>query len=200
MSNPHDPEAILDAFAVEATHDWSTLDRYLRQYPELTEELIDLSSELRLANAPGKPAGGTVADPGLEAAWQEFLGCKRQAVPSNEVVNPFVRCKGAAFVQLAAALNVPRSFLTAFRDGLVTATSIPEPFTRRFADATSLSVESARDYFVQAQPGLAALAFKSDVKPSHQGQKTFRELVLATEMTDEQRQLLLRDCDADGLY
>ncbi|MCE9567300.1 MAG: hypothetical protein K8U57_35305 [Planctomycetes bacterium] len=199
MSTFRDPEAILDAFAVEATHDRSTLERYLRQYPELAQELIDLSSELRLANVPMSPDGDPVADPELETAWSEFFGCKPQVEPRTEAVNPFAKFKGLAFAKLASALDVPRVFLTAFRDGLVTASSIPEPFTKRFADASGVSVESARDYFAQAQPGLAALAFKSDVKPSHQGQKSFRELVQATEMTEQQRQLLLRECNADGL-
>jgi hypothetical protein len=61
------------------------------------------------------------------------------------------------------------------------------------------SVESLRRYFEAPQPGAVARAFKSDGKPSHQGQQTFRELVDRTEISDEQRQLLLQDCDDDGL-
>lgn len=198
MSNPYDREAILDAFAIEPSHDRSTLERYLRRYPDLAEDLIDLSSELRFANAPAPAPVGPVPDPGLEAAWQELLACKPQAATCGETVNPFATFKGAAFVKLAKALNVPREFLTPFRDGLVTAASIPQAFTRRFAEATRVPVEAARGYFARAEPETPALAFKSDVKPSHQGQMTFRELVQATEMTDEQRQILLRDCDADG--
>jgi len=199
MSKPQEREAILYAFAVEANHDRSTLERYLRQHPELTEELIDLSSELRLANARVPVPAGEVPDPGLDAAWQELLTCKPQAAACGDTVNPFATFKGPAFVKLAATLNVPRAFLTAFRDGLVTASSIPESFTRRFAEATSVSVETARGYFARPQPGPVALAFKADVKPSHQGQTSFLELVRATEMTDDQRQPLLRDCNADGL-
>lgn len=199
MSNPHDREAILYAFAVEPSHDRSTLERYLRQYPELTEDLIDLSSELRLANAPAPVHAGPVPDPGLEAAWQELLTCKPQAAARGETVNPFASFKGAAFAKLATTLNVPRAFLAALRDGLVSAESIPARFTRRFAEASNVTVELARGYFAEAKSELAALAFKSDVKPAHQGQTTFRELVLVMEMTDEQRQHLLKDCGADGL-
>ena len=199
MSHPHDSEAILDAFAVEETHDRATLERYLRKYPELAEELIDLSAELRLAKVPVKPSPERAPDPGLDAAWQEFLTCKPQPATSPAAVNPFANMKVAAFVKLASALNVPRAFLAALRDGLVTSQSIPARFTRRFAEASNVTVELARDYFADAKPEMATLAFKSDVKPSHQGQTTFRALVLDMEMTDEQRQLLLRDCDADGL-
>lgn len=197
MSDPHDREAILDAFALEPSHDRSTLERYLRRYPELADDLIDLSSELRLANAPAHD--GPVPDPGLEAAWQELVACKKpQGFACGDTVNPFASFKGTAFAKLAKALDVPRSFLTPFRDGLVTASSIPQAFIQRFAEATRVPVESVHRYFARAEPETPALAFKSDVKPSHQGQMTFRELVQSTEMNDEQRRLLLRDCDADG--
>ena len=41
-------EDVLYAFSVEPKHDRQTLENYLRRYPELAEELIDLSHELRL--------------------------------------------------------------------------------------------------------------------------------------------------------
>lgn len=88
MSNPHDREAILDAFALEPSHDRITLERYLRQYPEFAEDLIDLSSELRLANAAAPAPDGPVPDPGLEAAWQEFLACKPQGAACGETARP----------------------------------------------------------------------------------------------------------------
>ena len=39
-------EEVLDAFAVEISHDRETLERYLRQYPHFSNELVDLSREL----------------------------------------------------------------------------------------------------------------------------------------------------------
>jgi hypothetical protein len=199
VTKPNDREAILYTFAVEANHDRNTLVRYLRQYPELAEDLIDLSSELRLGEALGPSPASATADTGLGAAWQEFLACKPQDACRDQVANPFARFRGETFVGLAEALNVPRSFLTPFRDGLVTVASIPEHFIRRLAQAMDASIESLRQYFADPRPGLVARAFKSDGKPSHQGQKTFRELVESTEMTDEQRQLLLQDFIDDGL-
>jgi hypothetical protein len=200
VTKPNDLEAILYAFAVESNHDRSTLERYLKQYPELAEELIDLSSELRLGEALGPSPASKTADTGWEAAWQDFLACKPREAFSQRTVDLFALFRGEAFVRLADALNVPRSFLTAFRDGLVTVSSIPERFVQRFAQATNASVESVRECFARARPtALGARAFKSEEKPSHQGQKTFREFVQSTEMTEEQRQLLLQDCNDDGL-
>jgi transposase len=41
-------ENVLYAFSVEPKHDRQTLENYLLRYPELADELIDLSHELRL--------------------------------------------------------------------------------------------------------------------------------------------------------
>ena len=144
MSKSHDREAVLYAFAVEPIHDRGTLESYLRRYPDLADELVDLSSELRLDRATSSTPPGEVPDPGLDAAWQELLACETCTTSDAALVNPFAEFWGIAFVKLATALNVPRSFLTAFRDGLVTPSSIPESFTRRFAEATRVTVGSAR--------------------------------------------------------
>jgi hypothetical protein len=199
VTKPDDPEAILYAFAVEPNHDRNTLERYLRDYPELADELIDLMSELRLSEAVAPLPASETVDPGWQTAWQEFLACKPREACSEKAESPFARFRGEAFVALAEALNVPRSFLTPFRDGLIAAASIPERFVRRLAQAMNVSAESLRQHFANPQPGPVALAFKSEGKPSHQGQKTFQELLESTEMTDEQRQLLLQDSNDDGL-
>jgi hypothetical protein len=199
MSSPMDKEAILYAFAIEPQQDRATLERYLRQYPELSADLIDLSSELRLGDAVDMTTASTASRRDWKAAWQRFQACKPEQESGCDVVNPFSLFRGTAFVKLAETLNVPRSFLTAFRDGLVVASSIPDQFARRFADATSVTFESAREFFARPQTALLVREFKSEDKPSHQGQKTFEELVHSSDLTEEQRQLLLKDLDDDGL-
>lgn len=51
---------ILFAFSVEPQHDRQTLENYLRRYPELAVELIDLSHELRLAAEFGEVEGAAL--------------------------------------------------------------------------------------------------------------------------------------------
>lgn len=49
MSGPESPpslEDVLDAYSVEEDTGSATLQRYLRDYPEYAEELVDLSREL----------------------------------------------------------------------------------------------------------------------------------------------------------
>lgn len=197
MKNPKEREAVLYAFAMEADHGRGTLERYLKEYPDLSVELVDLASELRLEETFAGRATAPVPDPGCDAAWKDFLACTPDAMPAAVVVDPFSRFKGPAFVGLAKALDVPRSILTALRDGLVVASSVPQGFLGRFAEAADATVESVRAYLAQDRQATAGLAFKADSKPSHQGQTTFRQLILNTEMAESQRLLLLRECDED---
>lgn len=198
MKKPTDSEAILYAFAVEASHDRATLERYLRQYPELAEELIDLSSELRLNDAITSEPATDQADPGLEAAWTEFLGCTPEKPAAAGAADFFSRYRGQAFASLATAVKIPRSILVALRDGLVDP-PIPKGTIRRIASAASEPFETVLSSLSRPQETPAALAFKSDEKPGPQRRITFRQLVLDTEMTDEQRLLLLKECDEDEL-
>jgi len=131
VTKPTDRETILYAFAVEANHDRNTLERYLRGFPELAEDLIDLTSELMLSEALG-PSPADVADTDTEAAWQEFFACGPQETCVAQAPNPFARFKGQAFADLADAVRVPRSFLTPFRDGLVAAPTRWEPLLTPF--------------------------------------------------------------------
>ncbi len=198
MINPDEKEGVLYAFAVEPNHDQTTLERYLKQYPELAEELVDLLGELRLEDVYRPDLSAAIPDAGAEAAWQQFLACGPQQACITETPDPFARFFGLPFVELADTLNVPRSFLTPFRDGLVAADSIPTAFVRRLAKAMDATVESLQAHFSVPRPGPIARAFKSDETPSHQGQTTFRELIDNTEMGEEQRRMLLQDIDADG--
>lgn len=64
-------EDALYQFAVEEKHDRETLETYLKLYPHLAEDLIDLCSEIRLEEAmEANPIA--FDDPGLDAAWEEF--------------------------------------------------------------------------------------------------------------------------------
>jgi hypothetical protein len=196
--NPDEKEGILYAFAVEPNHDQATLERYLRQYPEMAEEIVDLLSELRLEEVYRPEHSEKVLDEGAGAAWREFLACQPQQACITETSDPFARYHGIPFADLADALNVPRSFLTPFRDGLVVAASVPAAFTRRLAATMDVAVEAIHSHLLTPRPGPIARAFKSEETPSHQGQATFRELIDNTPMSDEQRRLLLQDFDTDG--
>lgn len=199
MTTPIDRDAVLDAFASESVHDRDTLECYVRKYPELAEELIDLASELRMIADFVDAPEGPISDPTLNTAWENFLAASSKAATTTAVANPFSRFRGVAFASLAAQLDVPRSILAAIRDRLVAPKTIPSSFLRRFAEATGSSMDMVKAYIARESQTPLGLAFKSDEKPSQQGQTTFRELVESTPMSESQRVVLLRECEEHEL-
>jgi hypothetical protein len=196
---PLDNDVILDAFAAEPVHDRSTLERYVREYPLLSEELVDLAAELRFCADNGGTEEGVVSDPKLNTAWENFLAAGAKPVAAVAAVDIFAQFKGPAFAVLAGKLDIPRSILTAVRDRLIVPTSVPIGFIRRFSEATSTTVEEVKTYLGQTSQAPVGLAFKSDQKPSQQGQATFRQLLETTAMSESQRLLLLRECQEHEL-
>ena len=72
-------ESVLDAFAAESEPGRSTLERYLRLYPEYAGELIDLSRELS-REACDDAAPLSVADRALiDAAWSQHAAASPAA-------------------------------------------------------------------------------------------------------------------------
>lgn len=199
MNHPKDPETILYGFSVEPSHDQETLQRYLSKHPELTEELIDLAFELRLANAQAPMQTEPVVDTGLQDAWESFIGSNAAPASPAKAGSLLSKFRGTAFVELAERLKMRRAILIAFRDRVIEPSTIPESILRRVAEALESTVQAVRDYLSHPPLVIQTAQFKSDKKPASQGRISFRELVERTEMSDEERKALLQECDSDGL-
>jgi hypothetical protein len=189
---------VLYAFSVEPSHDRATLERYLSKYPKLTEDLIALAFDLRLADAQSAAQPELIPDSGAQQAWQEFTAsAPAKATAQAKSGTLMSKFRGQAFVALANRLKFPRSILIAFRDRQIELDSIPERIITRFAEATESSVQAVRDYLSSTPQIIQTAQFKADNKPAQQGRVTFEQLVANTPMTDEERKAILGD-RADG--
>ncbi|MFN7938340.1 MAG: hypothetical protein U0R19_33740 [Bryobacteraceae bacterium] len=181
-------EDVLFAFSVEPKHDRQTLENYLRRYPELAEELIDLSHEIRLVAELGESEIEVVVDTPVTGVVETVQ--RRPEDLFNDI-------KGATFRALATSLNVPSSILMALRDRLVVPSSIPVRFLNRLSNALGASVDAVQAYMEQPPTVAAALSFKADRKPSVPDQITFSELVRNTSLTESQEAELRQDLSGD---
>jgi len=198
MSESKTRDDILYAFSIEPHHDHATLERYLHKHPELTEDLIDLSHELRISVVLGGPDAAPQPDRKADEAWKAFVEC---APPSRSAAGQsslFASLKGAALVELAAKLDIPRSLLTPLRDRLAEPATIPMRFLSRLATASGSPIKAIQEYLALPPVTALGLQFKSDSRPANQGQVPFRKLVEDTTMTDKQRAALLRDWVENG--
>ncbi|UQE03545.1 hypothetical protein [Bradyrhizobium japonicum] len=175
-------EDVLLAFSVEPVHDKPTLDRYLALYPQYTEDLIDLSLDLRIE---GRGISEAFED---EATFQRALEQLRRAGASpRSAANPFEAFRGTSFASLADSLRVPRSVLIAFRDRLVIVSSVPQLFLARIARAAHTTVADLLAYLNLPPAVAGAMNYKADVKPASSEKVPFEALLDSSGVTPEQK-------------
>jgi hypothetical protein len=185
--SPAKPEVPLEdallAFSVEPVHDRATLERYLKQYPQFAEDLVDMSHELRIV---GRGAPDVVEDEAtFQRALKQFVGTPARV--SGTAANPFEAFRGPAFAELADTLRVPRSILIAFRDRLVIESSVPTVFAARIARSARTTVADLMAH-LQQPPVVAATAnYKADQKPAASEKVALEALLDASGVTPEQK-------------
>lgn len=197
MSESKTRDDVLYAFSIEPKHDRATLERYLVKYPELTEDLIDLSHELRISVLSGSDLAPQL-DRKAEEAWKAFVECPPASRSVTDQHSVFAGFKGAALVELATKLDIRREILTALRDRLADPSTIPMRFLSRLAMASNSPIKAIQEYLALPPVTSLGLQFKSDSRPANQGQVPFRKIVDDTAMTDKQREALLRDWVENG--
>lgn len=180
-------EDVLGAFSVEPVRGGDTLKRYLAEYPQYTEEIVDLSFELsKSVNEDDAPwTASELAE--IDAAWQNHGEKALQAV------NPFEGLSVDKLRQVALILDVPRTVLLAFRERQVIIASVPKRFLRMLAAALGKSVELLTAFAQSAAPMPAARSYKSDVKPQMAEQITFEQLLIQAQVSEAKRQELLSE-------
>jgi len=182
-------EAVLDAFAVESVPDRSTLEQYLRLYPEYAAELIDLSRELcREEHDDTTPL--TAADRNLlDSAWSRHAA----ALPTT-TTEPFATLTADDWRAVARRLDVPRQVVTALREQRVLLVSIPKRFLQTFADAAGSTIALIEASWGPPEASLAR-SYKADGKPAIGEQVTLEQVLIEAGVPAEKRARLLAEAD-----
>ncbi|MDF0695891.1 hypothetical protein PYR71_05065 [Rhizobium sp. MC63] len=182
-------ESVLDAFAVESEPDRSTLERYLRLYPEYATELVDLSRELS-REIPEDEAPLSVADQALiDAAWSQHA----KALPAT-ASDPFAALTADDWRTVAHHLDVPRQVITALRERRVSLLSVPRRFLQNLAVAMRCSVTQLELSWGSA-PLVAGRSYKADGKPNAGEQVTLEKVLIDAGVPVEKRARLLVEAD-----
>lgn len=182
-------ESVLDAFAVEREPGRSTLERYLRLYPEYAAELVELSLALnRQVRDDTAPLSAT--DQALiDAAWARHS----TAIPAP-TSDPFAALTVDDWRAVAHRLDVPRQVATALRERRISFGSIPQRLLGRLAEAVSTSVAQLESSW--GPPRLAAgRSYKADGKPTVGDQVTFEQALIDAGVPAEKRARLLAEAD-----
>lgn len=160
-------EDVLDAFAAEPSHDSATFQRYLRDYPQFADALVDLSRELSREIVQEEPLSGR------ETAWIDEAVRRYSGDPTPApFAVPTVERQRAA----ANELRVPRQVITVILERKVAIETASTRTRRRLA----ILFDATLDGLVQwlSGPQLSALrSHKADTRPSI-GQKISLEQAL----------------------
>ncbi len=183
-------EEALDAFAVEPVHDRTTLERYLRDFPQFAAELVELSREVsRVAEEDESPL--TSHEKALiETAWQNHAPPETKSAedPLADLSVPQLR-------EIARTLDVPRLVITAFRERRVKFESVPKPFLAALARALSCSVGLLLSGLSAPSGPALARSYKADVKPSAGAAISFEQLLIDAGVSEAKRTELLVEDD-----
>lgn len=179
-------EDVLYAFAVELTPGRDTLERYLRDYPEYTDGLIDLSYELSREVREDEMPLSVEQQAMIDSAWQQHV----EAAP-KEVIDPFANLTVTAQRDLARQLSVPRQVITAFREHRVEPNSVPLPFLKRMAVVLNITAEGLRDFLGQSLDAELMRSYKADSRPESPTKVDFEQLLIDANVPPDKRKLLM---------
>ena len=189
----HDAEEVLMAFAVEPEQDRATLERYLRLHPELAEDLVDLSMELRLQRA-----SADISEPVNEAWVEASLADFHAAAPAPgaQTADPFAALVSDELVRLRRSLGVPSGVIQGFRSRAVDIASVPAGFLADLARGLRTGVNELSTFLAGPPRLTPGLSYKSDDAPSADGGKvTFEALLEQCRVPEDKRRQLLNPRD-----
>lgn len=154
-SQPITRDEVLYAFAVEDHGGREILIRYLNEYPQYANALVDLSREL--ARPELDDSLSSAEDEYMDAAVARFLNKSTKQAPPTLAAQ--------AFNVAAERLQLPLLVMLAFRERRVDLTSVPKRFLERLAEALETSLEQLRMFLSQPAMASATRQSKSRIKP-----------------------------------
>jgi hypothetical protein len=178
-------EEVLLAFAIEPCHDRDTLMRYVKDYPEYSTALADLSIELMIEETREEkeviPSTTAVSE-----AWQRF-GNAVGIGKNKPVANPFSGLNAVQLKVVADKIGINKLLLVRLRDRGIDMATIPRRFVERAAIALGVTVESMKSYLSGPPCIVSDLSFRSDVKPIVTEQISFAKAVESSQLTAQQQ-------------
>jgi hypothetical protein len=164
MTSVPTEEEVLDAFAVEPSHDDETIQRYLLAYPQYAESLVDLSRELSRELREDAPLSDR------EVAWIDEA-VKRYAGSPSFTPPTVDQCRAAA-----KELRVPRQVVTAILECKVVVDTISQRARKVLAAQFEATLEGLIEAISGPQTSVSR-SYKADDSP-YVGEKVSLERVL----------------------
>ena len=178
-------EDILNDFTIEPEMTHAVLKAYLSDYPELSDDLLELFHELTMSDMEALEANLPLETKAMNASVQS----------TQKVENALY---GAGVRELAKELGLPRGFLMGLQANIVHIGSMPVALLNRIAKQLDVRLQ---DLIKGMQIGdQQAVAMKSDNKPSVQPAIEFEDYVAQAGLNEEERRVLGELLVEDGSH
>jgi len=181
-------DEVLDAFAVEPVHNRTTLERYLRDYPQYASELVDLSREVSRIVGENERSLTAHEEALIDTAWQNYA-----LIEAESTNDPLADLSVPQLREVAHVLGVPRQVITAFRERRVKLESVPKPFIAALSSALSCPVDLLLSGLSAPSGTAFARSYKADVKPSAEELILFEQLLIDAGVSEAKRVELLAE-------
>jgi len=178
-------EEVLLAFSVEPRRDRETLTRYLKDYPEYSAALTDLSIELMIEDTREE----TAVFPSTEAvdrAWEKFSNAL-EFTDDASVMNPFSNLNATQLKKVADKIGINKLMLVRLRDRGIDFSTIPSRFIETAAASLGVTIDTLKSYLSGPPKIASGLSFRSDVKPKPTDQISFAEAIELSQLTSQQQ-------------
>lgn len=180
-------EEVLEAFSLEADTGPTTLQRYLREYPQFSDDLLDLSSEIFQFSLVEEGELLDTDHARMESALSQFKSAASRAEQAA-----LARLAPEKQRELAQALGVPRQVILAFVERQVILSTIPGRFLARMSEVLRTGLQDLTMHL--SQPPMRSIRYaKADDKPHEAGQVSFEQLLRDAGVPEEKAAELLRD-------
>ena len=179
-------ENILADFAMEDSLTPDVLRTYIQQYPKFAVEITDLFHDLTMVDLSTSVESIPIEAELTAELLTEGVGAVRTAL------------SGIGLRDLARRIELPRDFISGFRDRKIRLGSVPANILINLARAIDVKVQYFIAYLqVQRETG-GAVAFKADGKPRAPSVMEYNEFIESLRLNDIEVAALERLAGSDG--
>jgi len=193
QSKPQVDEVLMQFAAEQSLPTAAQLHRYIEEFPQFKEELVEFAASLVEDEFHDKPVETQASEAAARLAVSHFhnfryeFAKKGAPVPSVKTQNPISRLSRGEFGQLVERLQLPKQVVTKLRDRQIRYATIPG----RLIDALASALEVTRDIVTAhllASPQMARLTTSSlgPGEPRGTRQESFAEALASAHLSTEQ--------------
>lgn len=178
-------EAVLMQFLSEPEQGLESLVRYIRLYPQYSNDLMNIVDDLQATEDPLVSETTELTEERISSVVSTLFGST-----THTRKNLFELTQND-LMAAATRLNVPKNVLRHIRSGRADLATIPARFMKAFADVVSLPLEQ----LIQElnAPRAVRLSYKSDLPPQPANEKLSFDVLMASCGATQEQQAAWQD-------